>query len=133
MTSVSIENQEKPLLTFNALYNILRTEKKERTLQKFPELFYEALEEYLTTKKEEIKKIKSSGDEDKLKKEHHILRNSNKIIKELISIRSQKIAKIASQNTLLGEDIMEENNILEKEQNLYKDIVKNIKQLQRGL
>lgn len=133
MTSVSIENQEKPLLTFNALYNILRTEKKEKPLQKFPDLFYEAVEEYILNKKEEIKKIKSQGDEDKLKKEHHILRNSNKIIKELIGIRSQKIAKIASQNSLLGENIMEENNILEKEQALYKDIVKNIKQLQRGL
>ena len=133
MESQSSENHEKPLLTFNALYNILRTEKKESTLQQFPDLFYEALEEFIKNKKEEIKNLKQQGDNEKLKKEHHILKNSTKIAKEIINIRAQKIAKIACQNSLFDEEVMEESNILEKEKKIYEGVEKNIKQLQKNL
>lgn len=133
MANVSIDNQEKPLLTFNALYNILRTEKKEKTLQKFPELFYEALEDYFKEKKEEIKRLKEEKNIDRLKKETHILRNSTRIAKELIGIRVQKIAKIASHNSLLDEEIIDAEHILEKEKELYGGVVKHIKKLQGGL
>ena len=51
-------SQELPLLTFNSLYNVLREEKKGKSLQQLPELFYEALEKFLTDKKEEIKRLK---------------------------------------------------------------------------
>lgn len=133
MGNNSIENQEKPLLTFNALYNILRTEKKEKKLQKFPPLFYQALNEFIQEKKEEIKTHKSQGNKEKLNKEQHILKNSRKIAKEIIAIRTQKIATIATQNTLLEESIIEEENIVEEETELYKSITQKIKTLQGKL
>ena len=60
---------EMPLLTFNSLYNILREEKKSKKLYKLPDLFYEALNEFLTSKKQEIEKLKKEENIDKLKKE----------------------------------------------------------------
>ena len=51
-------HSELPLLTFNSLYNLLREEKKIKSLQKIPEMFYEALDKFLEDKKNEIKRIK---------------------------------------------------------------------------
>ena len=125
------QEDEKPLLTFNALYNILRTEKKNHTLQKFPSKFYEALEELIEQKNEEIKKLKKENETEKLKKEQQVKKNIKKISDELIALRTQKIAKIATQNTIFGDNILEEDHILEKEKNMYEALSKNIKQLRK--
>src|SRR3989338_9016905 len=72
---LSYENAsiELPLLTFNSLYNILREEKRVKSLQKLPEGFYEALEKFIDDKKTEIKKLKENLEEkDKLMKEKNI-------------------------------------------------------------
>ncbi len=42
---------ELPLLTFNSIYNILREEKRLKSLQKLPEGFYEAFEKFIDDKK----------------------------------------------------------------------------------
>ena len=127
----SNNSQEKPLLTFNSLYNILRTEKKSHTLQKFPDLFYEALDDFIQNKKSEIKRYKQEKNQEKLKKEELILKNTNNIVKELVALRTQKIAKIATQNSLYDEKILEEEYILDKEKELYDSICKNIKNIQK--
>ncbi len=86
------EREELPLLTFNALYNILREEKRTKELQKYPPLFYEALENFIKLKKDDLRK---ENDSLKIKKEENVLKNSIKIAEEIISIRTQKISKIA--------------------------------------
>jgi DNA replication initiation complex subunit (GINS family) len=72
-TQSQSNSTEIPLLTFNSLYNLLREEKKIKTLQKLPDLFYEALEKFLNDKKTEILKLKkeqtNSDSNTKLKKE----------------------------------------------------------------
>jgi len=55
---------ELPLLTFNSLYNLLREEKKSKSLTFLPEFFYESLNNFLDEKK---KRLKNSKNPKKLK------------------------------------------------------------------
>ena len=111
----SSQNIELPLLTFNSLYNILREEKKEKTLQKLPEMFYEALQKFFTDKKKEILKIKDSGDKSTLKREMNVLNNSKKIAKDLLNLRCMKISNIGIKDILFSDELLSKENILEKE------------------
>lgn len=120
------KTQELPLLTFNSLYNLLREEKKSKSLQKLPELFYEAQDKFLEDKKIEIKKLKEAKESMKLRKENSILKNSKKIIIDLLALRQNKIANIAIENTLYGEEIISEENILEKEEKFFNSVKKGI-------
>lgn len=125
-------SKELPLLTFNSLYNVLREEKRIKSLQKLPELFYEALEKFISEKEDEISKLrKETGSNDKLRKEIHILKNSKKISLELLNLRCVKIANIAIKNKLFGEGTLPENFILEKEHELFENIQKSVKKISK--
>jgi len=117
-------SQEIPLLTFNSLYNILREEKKSSLLQNLPELFYEALEKFMEEKIKEISRLEKQSEPDKLRKENNILKNSNKISQELISLRCSKIANIAIKHQVFKEDFLSVENIIGKE-NIFFEEVKN--------
>jgi DNA replication initiation complex subunit (GINS family) len=118
--------EELPLLTFNALYNILREEKKSKSLQKYPSLFYEALEKFIQDRKQIIK---NEQDVNKRKKEQNILKNATKIAEEVISLRSQKIAKIATSNAMSDNNILDEENILKGEEELHQLFTKQVQKL----
>lgn len=122
-------SQEIPLLTYNSLYNLLREEKKTKTLQILPELFYEAEKKFLEDKNNEIKKLKNSQEIEKIRKEKNILKNSIKIIEELLSLRCSKIANIAIKNELLGEEILSKKGILKKEEIFLESVIKATKKL----
>lgn len=125
---------EVPLLTFNSLYNLLREEKREKKLQKLPELFYEALEKFLSDKKEEISRLKKdSPDQEKMRKEQHILKNSRKIAKELLNLRCVKISNIAIKNKVFEEDILSIDNVLEKEKGFLDIVQKGIKTIIKSI
>lgn len=115
---------ELPLLTFNSLYSLLREEKKSKTLQKLPELFYESLEKFFNDKKEEIKKFKDSENKDKLKKEKHVLSTSRKVALELIHMRNIKISDIAIKGEIYEDEDFSTENILEKEMEFYESVKK---------
>ncbi len=126
-------SNEIPLLTFNSLYNLLREEKKIKTLQKLPELFYEALEKFLNDKKTEILKLKKeSTDNEKLKKEMHIHSSSKKIASELIQIRLSKISNSAIKSEMYQDETFFNSETLEKEKYFYENIKKATKTM-RGL
>lgn len=127
-------SKELPLLTFNSLYNVLREEKRTKTLQKLPEAFYEALEKFISDKETEISKLKKETEStEKLKKEMHILKNSKKIVLELLNMRCVKIANIAIKNRLFGEETLNGTHILEKEMELYDIIHKTVKKISKGI
>lgn len=117
---------EIPLLTFNSLYNLLREEKKTKKLQHLPNLFYEALNKFLADKRIEITKLKSGSDPEKLKKEKLILKNSEKIVYELLNLRCTKISSIAIKNKLFGDDVLSKEDILEKELDFFNAVQKGL-------
>lgn len=125
--------KEIPLLTFNSLYNILREEKKSKTLQQLPELFFEALEQYFKQKQDDIKKLQQSKDDDKLRKELNSQSNSKKICKELLSKRCQKISTIAIENHFSKEELHTQENISKKEEIFFKSVKDSISKLEKTI
>lgn len=117
-------NQELPLVTFNSLYNILRAEKKTKSLQKLPDLFYEAIEQFLHEKESFIKSLSSTDDKDQLKKEEHILKNSQKILVELLEYRSKKVSQLAIEFSLTGEEVPSNLGLLKKEEDFFNSVFK---------
>jgi len=119
------EDKEIPLITFNSLYNVLREEKKNNLLTTLPEDFYSSLKKFLGEKKKEVHKLKSQGSErEKLRKEMNIFKNSQKISKELISLRLIKISQIAIKNGVYSEVILNKENLLSPEEEIFKKIEK---------
>ncbi len=118
-----------PLLTFNSLYNVLREEKKSKALTNLPERFYDSLKKFIDDKKNEVLKLKNDTDKTKVRRERNILNNSKKIAKELVVLRSMKIATIAAQNCSTDEEVLTEENILEEEQKLQATLKENINSL----
>lgn len=125
-------NNEIPLLTFNSLYNILREEKRTKTLGQLPNLFYEAVKNYIIEKQKEIKNL-SSVDLEKKRREQHVLKKSKEIIFELLNIRLSKISNIIIKNSLFSENSMSTDNILEFEFDIAKDFESGIKKIKRKL
>jgi len=124
------ENQiEVPLLTYNSLYNLLREEKRSKSLQSIPNLFYEALKIFFTEKKKEILKYKTDENLRGMQKEKLIFRNSEKISKEFLNLRCKKIANIGIKNSLFGDESLSENNILDKEKDFLNDVMLSVKKL----
>ncbi len=118
------------IITYNSLYNLLREERKSKTLTKLPNGFYKAVKKYLEEKKEELKTLKNNKEREKLKKELKIFENSKKLIENLLEIRFIKISEIAIKNTLKNELIIDEDPIEEKiEKTLLKEMKKIIREL----
>jgi len=117
-------SSEIPLLTFNSLYNILREEKRSKSLQKMPELFYEALNNFFENKEAEVRNLKE--DKEKLKKERFVISNSKKITKELLNLRCMKIANVGIKNEIFGEEILTKDNILKNEEEFLSELAKSV-------
>jgi len=113
------------IVTFNSIYNVVRGEKKNESLQKLPTNFYIAINKYLTDKKKELEKYKKEGDKKRFFKEKKIYENSKKLISELLEIRLFKISKIGIVNSLQGNKILSEIEVNETE----KEFLENIKKL----
>lgn len=119
----SNNQQEIPLLTFNSLYNLLREEKKNKSLQQIPAGFYASLRKFLDDKKKEVKNLKEQDEKkETIHKEKRVLDNSNKMAEELLNLRLTKISKIATKNTIFAEEVLPEENILEEEMEFFDNM-----------
>lgn len=128
----SSSSAEIPLITFNSLYNILREEKKSKTLQKLPELFYESMKQFFDNKRKEVQKLKNEEEnKDRLKKERFVLSNAKKISDELMSIRCIKISNVAVKNCVFDDEILSRENILPEEEEFFSEVEKSVKRLKK--
>ena len=88
------------------------------------------MEKFISDKKQTIK---NEENPERRKKEQNILNNAKKIANEIVAIRSQKIARIATSNAFSEESIIDEENILQKEKDIYNAITKEIKKLTKNI
>lgn len=123
-------SSELPLLTYNSLFNILREERKMTDkLYDLPSSFYLSVEKFFLNKKKEIDKFRSEKNLEKLKKEKKIYLNSKKIFNEILSLRCQKISKIAIENEMAKEEVFNEELLIEKEKDFLKSVQDAVKKL----
>ncbi|MBU0929929.1 MAG: hypothetical protein KJ623_02560 [Nanoarchaeota archaeon] len=115
-------------ITYESLYDLLRSEKSQEELQKLDENFFMHVAEYIQTKKQILESqenkdsIFASAEIQKTRKQ---LENSEKIIKELYERRENKIIQTAlfSSRTDSRSD---HGNMLKEELELYNIIINNL-------
>lgn len=114
-------SNELPIITFNSLYNILREEEKMSTLHTLPNNFFEAVEEFIQTKKKELNNNSNS-------KTEHQYKSSLKIIDKLQKLRAKKIAILAIESS---NSTQEKEELSTREKEFYETIKKTYSNLHK--
>lgn len=112
---------ELPIITFNSLYNVLREEEKIPTLNSLPNHFFEAVDEFIKTKKAELKENNNSRAE-------HQFKSSQKIVDKLQKLRAKKIAIYAIDSSSDSNSLNEEE-LNEKEKEFCESVKKTFSKL----
>lgn len=115
------------LITYEALYEILRNEKFNDELQKISPEFYNQTIRYLNEKKAILEAQQNKTDifsTTELKKTRKQLENINRILTELYEIRERKIVELAIYSSRSEEDFTSAN--ITKEESLLFESVKDI-------
>jgi DNA replication initiation complex subunit (GINS family) len=119
-------------LTFERLFDLLRTEKNLPSLQKLPDSFYKDSITYLSAKMDMAKR---SSPEQIGQYDHAIqqLRNARKIIEEIYDRREKKIMALAISKSRTSSSIVDTSNLLLEEMSLYSSLVTTLGQFRGGI
>ncbi len=113
------------MITYEALYEMLRKEKTFPELQKLPDTFYKDVSKYLKEKKRILESQKGKDSifaETEIKKTKTQLENIKKILKELYAKRELKITQLAISASKSASDI-KADTLLNEEEPLYEKIL----------
>ena len=115
------------MITYETLYEILRTEKNKNELQTLPTNFLQDLINYIQEKEniiqsQETKDSIFSSETEKTKKQ---LENTKRIIKEIYEKRERKIIELALLSSRSNEP-QETSSLLPQEKENYQNILKNL-------
>lgn len=110
---------ELPIITFNALYNVLKQEERESNLNSLPNNFFEGVDEFILQKKKELKE-----DSQNIKLQNKF-KTAQKIVVKLKKLRAKKITEIAI-DSIYDEELTIEMN-QKNESNFYSEVKKFFK------
>ena len=111
--------EEKTVITYETLYEILRKEKTRPELQKLDETFFQSLLKYIEEKKEILysqqnkESIFTSLEVQKTRKQ---LENVQRIVKELYEKRESKIIKLATIHSRAASNPAKDTDLMLKEE-----------------
>jgi len=114
---------EKINITYETLFNILRSEKNTGELQKLNETFYEDVVSYLNGKENILKKEENVFSEAERDKTQIQIQNIKKILKELYERREKKIIELALNKSRTNSDIIDLSALLSYEKKLFQELV----------
>ncbi len=120
------------MLTYNDLYELLRKEKFNETLQALPKNFFVDVSEYLNEKREQSA-MESNLFVDSVAKTKKQLENSVAIFKELMLRRKKKLLNlvfVAAETGIMKRDY---ENMLSLERNLFEKMVKSFEESEKEL
>jgi DNA replication initiation complex subunit (GINS family) len=112
-------------ITYETLFDLLRTEKNRENIQKLDETFFQDVLKYLNEKQEIIKKSNTHSElfnPEETKKTQQQFNNVKKILKELYERREKKILNLALLSTRTGTNNTQEACLLQEEKILLKEI-----------
>lgn len=113
------------VITYEALYEVLRREKARPDLQKLEPEFWKNVTNYLKEKNEILSKEQESlFAKEENKKVRTQIEQALRIIKELYARREQKILQLSLDVAKLGKKTMDTNALLEEEKQLFENLVK---------
>ena len=123
------------VITFEALYDLLRREKTRQELQKLDSIFYQNLAKYISEKKdilESQKQKESVFAEQEIKKTQNQIESILKIIRELYEIRENKIIQLALINSRTKSDT-NLPNLLPEEAQFYDLVIKGLNKFRANI
>lgn len=123
------------IITYEALYEILRNEKFKPELQKLDQDFFKKVTKYLSEKKsilESQQKKKSIFSSTESKKSKKQLENVYKIIKEIYERRENKIIQLALFSSRAKNDV-DLSVMLQEEQKFFNSILYTLNNYRKGI
>lgn len=126
---------EEITITYESLFDILRSEKKNLTLQKLPKTFFDDVLKYMKHKYEFLFKnntedIFVSTDKEKGLRE---LNNLKAIVKEIIERRIKKISDLAIISVKTKSHSSDVENMLDEEKLLFENFLKSLQAYHSGV
>ena len=124
------------LITYEALYDILRKEKSSVELQVLEQDFFEKVIRYLREKRDilESQRLKDSVfAPDSVKKTKKQVENIQKILKEIYERRESKIMQLAISCSRSGNKIADKSIFLKEEFHLFNEIFSKLGEFRQGI
>ncbi|PIN74630.1 hypothetical protein COV18_07095 [Candidatus Woesearchaeota archaeon CG10_big_fil_rev_8_21_14_0_10_37_12] len=124
------------VLTYQTLYEILRKEKSRPELQKIDGSFFKDVLQYSRDKQHQYDEnltkndIFSQSERDKL---HIQITNIKKILKDLYDFRERKIINMAINKSRTNSQILDTENLLRQEKQLFEHITSILNQNRTGI
>jgi DNA replication initiation complex subunit (GINS family) len=127
---------EEGIITYEKLYELLRTEKYKKELQKLDVGIYSKIVNYIEEKRsilnsqENKDSIFASQSVSKTKRQ---IENTKLILKELYERRETKIIQMALFNARTGERLQETDSLLDEEMKFYNNLIDIFKHYKKGI
>jgi DNA replication initiation complex subunit (GINS family) len=130
------ETESTTNLTYEKLFEILRAEKSNLTLQKLSETFFEDVAIYVESKLELIRKNRSSDNvfaEKELEETSKQLANAKKIVKMIYDLREKKVVTMALNKSRTASSLIDTSGLHLKETAIFRDMVELLDTYRKGL
>jgi DNA replication initiation complex subunit (GINS family) len=120
------------MITYQEVYDLLRKEKYNESLQELPKQFFKDLSEYISDKRKILERESDSTlFSDTVRMTRKQLDNALAVIKELLSVRERKVLNLAFAAAQTGVSKRDTENLLEHEQELFDLVVKKLEENQK--
>src|SRR3989344_3953809 len=117
---------DKITVTYETIFDMLRSEKNKGNLQELPPTFFSDVTHYLSEKQEVIKSKQrqhATFGEESIEQELHELRNIRRLIRELCERRERKIIDMALNKSKTNAHIIVGEDLLTEEKKYYYDLL----------
>jgi len=121
-------DENKIVITYETIFELLRREKDREALQKLEKTFFQDILDYLKEKKGIMVNQESTlaGTEEKRKSEKQF-ENIKKLVREFYDRREKKIINLAIDKSRTDSDLIDASNLLEEEKIFFEKIVELLK------
>ncbi len=113
------------IITYESLYEIVRKEKTSQAVQQVNSTIMEQISQYLKTKLQVYKEAKENSLPDIEKIRTQVL-SARRLIKNFYELRERKVVNLAVAKSRAKSELEEEENLLDHEKKLMKELVENI-------
>lgn len=121
------------MITYQEIYDHLRKEKYNESLQEIPDNFLQELATYIEDRKQVLTKQDSNLFSDTLKVTRKQLENSISLIKEIFSIRHKKVLNLSFAASITGVSKRDTDNLFDHEKILFENTVKQLEENQKKI
>ncbi len=132
---MGVLEENKAVVTYETLFELLRLEKGREELQKLDYNFLEEISKYVKEKRDFLKHQTSldafsSDERENAEKQLH---NTQNMLKQLYDRREKKIMQMAINNARLGMSLTDKSSLLPPEKRLFDELVSTLESYRREI